>query len=200
MNSDFKIAMKHTLVYLLKVIIAAIVIGLLYKEQTLVTIILGLRIAYRINKYRVDKQNVVIPVIGMLVTGTLGTVIEYYGTKFGYWEYHDINTQLPKYLFFVWMLAFTFMYNLETKIFKSLSKPTRSKKLMYIFAIVLVFPTVGEIITIYFGVWTYYFPYKFWGVSPHTIVSIAMVHLLVNYVISIYCKKRLIKDVVLNPS
>lgn len=199
MTNETKKIYKIFTSYLLKVILGGILIGLLYKQQELIAILLVLRIVFRVYTYKRQKIDLKIPIIGMLITGALGTLIEYFGTKYNYWEYHDIDTQLPKYLFFVWMLAFIFMYNIERKVFVNLKKPSLSNKLIIIIGIVLVYPTLGEIITIQLGVWTYYFPYKFLGVSPHTIISIALVHLVINYILSIYCKKRNINDVVLNP-
>ena len=200
MTKGTKEIYKVITTYLIKVIIAGFAIGLLYKKQELVAIILGLRIIYRLYKYKVDKISLTVPIIGMLVTGTIGTIIEYYGTKYNHWEYHNISTQLPKYLFFVWMLAFTFMYNIERKVYVNLKNPTKLNKLLIVAGVVILFPTVGEIICINLGVWTYYAPYMFLGVSPYSIGAIAFVHLAINYVLSIFLKKTNIKDVILNPS
>lgn len=186
--------------YLFKVIVAGIIIGLLYKQQMVVLILLGLRIIYRLSKYKYQKQDVEIPFVGMILTGIVGTTIEYFGTKHGIWEYHDIDTQLPLYLFFVWMQAFTFMYNIEVGMIKNLPHLTAKQKMLVVLGVVILFPTVGEIMTIYFGVWTYYVPLKFLGVSPYTILAIAVTHLIINYIMTLYCKARNKENIVLNPA
>jgi len=188
---------RINLKYITYIVIAAIIIGILHKNETALLILLGFIVLYKILKEPKKSRGPLL--LGMIVTGTLGVIIEYFGTKWNYWEYHDVLGQLPTYLYFVWMLAFAFLYSLEKKIFTYYNQITTSKRILIFLLIVLIYPTLGEIVTIYFGVWTYYFPYQFYGVSYHTIISIAAVHIFINYLLSIYYKKMNIKDVVLNP-
>ncbi|WGH76360.1 hypothetical protein P8625_04125 [Tenacibaculum tangerinum] len=200
MKQLFRTNFKILMLYAIKVVIAGIIIGLLHEYQLLLVVILTARIIYRIynfKKHKVDNINIIIT--GMLITGVIGVTIEYFGTKYGYWEYHDINSQLPHYLLLVWMLAFSFMYNLERKVFIASESVTRKQKLYLVLFAVIVYPSLGEIASINLGVWTYYFPYKFFGITPHTIVAIAFVHMVINYAMGQYLKKKNIKDIVLNP-
>ncbi len=196
----FKTIFPVIISYTLKIILAGLIIGLLYRRENLLVIILALVLVYKIYKLTKDKStNIRLLIPGMLLTGFLGVVIEYFGTKLNYWEYHHISGQLPRYLLIVWMFAFMFMYNIEKKIFLSIENITPLKRKVIILFIVIVFPTIGEIVCINLGVWTYYYPYIFLGVSPYTIFYIALVHIIINYFISIYLKKKNIKDIVLNP-
>ena len=111
-----KTILPITISYILKISLAGLVIGFLYKRENLLVIILGLVLAYKTYKLTKDKSaNITLQISGMLLTGFLGVVIEYFGTELNYWEYHNISGQLPRYLLIVWMFAFMFMYNIEKK-------------------------------------------------------------------------------------
>lgn len=200
MYTDFKKVIPTIISYILKVSIAGLVIGLLYKQEVLLTIILAAVLIFKTIKVSKDPSaNLKLQIAGMVITGVLGVIIEYIGTSLGYWEYHNIAGQLPKYLLIVWMFAFMFMYNIEKKVFSIIKDTSIKKRLFFVIFIVVLYPTIGEIICINFGVWTYYYPYIFLGVSPYTITYIALVHLIINFCISTYLKHKNIKDIVLNP-
>lgn len=184
------------IVNLLKVVIAGIIIGLLRKQENLVLILLGALIIYDL--VRKSNHNKRLLLFGMLLTGTLGVIIESFGTYYNYWEYHDIRWNIPTYLFFVWMLAFRFLYSIERKMLLEFEGASYFKNILICSLIVIIYPTIGEIVTIYFGVWTYYVPYMFLGVSHYTILSIALVHLTINYLLSLYCKRVKVNDIVFN--
>jgi len=195
--NTIKMVCRINLNYIIKIIIAAIVIGYFHAQEDILLIALGLTVVYKLLKEPKNSRGLFL--LGMLLTGSLGVFIEYFGTKWNYWEYHDIQGQLPTYLYFVWMLAFAFLYSLERKVFTHFNQISSINRMSVCILILIVYPTLGEIITIYLGVWTYYFPYQFYGVSHHTILSIACVHILINYLLSIFYKRKNIKDVVLNP-
>ncbi len=188
---------RINLKYIIYIIIAGIIIGYLHAEEKVLLISLGFIIIYKLLKEAKGTRWLLL--LGMVVTAIIGVFIEYYGTKWNYWEYHDIQGQLPTYLFFVWMLAFAFLYSLERKIFTHYNQISTFKRMSIFMLIVLFYPTIGEMVTIYLGVWTYDVPYNFYGVSHHTVLSIAVVHIFINYLLAIFYKKMDIKNVVFNP-
>ena len=59
-------------------------------------------------------------------------------------------------------------------------------------------PTWGEIITIYLGVWTYHWPYKFMGVPLLAIILLMVFHMSIFMLYSFYCRKNNIINPVFN--
>ena len=133
---------------------------------------------------------------GMICTGIFGITIEYWGVSSGYWQYHNLSEgrNFPFWLFFSWILAFYFLYKLECRLLGFMKSKTLSAKLLLTMSISLIFPVLGEIITINLGVWTYYFPMQFFGVPLYAILGLITVHMLVNFLLVFICRKYNIWD------
>lgn len=133
---------------------------------------------------------------GMIFTGIFGTSAEYWGVSNGYWSYHDLSNarEFPYWLFFAWMLAFYFLYKLECRLIGFMKTKTLGAKLFLTISISMIFPVLGEIITIYLGVWTYHLPIKFLGVPLYAILGLITIHMVVNLFMVFICKKYNIQD------
>jgi hypothetical protein len=134
--------------------------------------------------------------IGMIVTGFGGMVGENWGVSNNYWEYHEVSKELPLWLPFAWMLAFYFLYSIESRLIAFLKNKTISNKLIIAFWLSLLVPAFGEVITINLGVWTYYWPYQIFGVPLYAFICLVFVHMLVYGILSFICKKWKINDIV----
>ena len=132
----------------------------------------------------------------MILTGFGGILGENWGVHNNYWKYHEVSRELPLWLPFAWMLAFYFLYSIESRMITFLKNKTMSNKLIIAFWLSLFVPAFGEVITINLGVWTYYWPYQVFGVPLYAFICLVFVHMLVYGILSFICKKWKIKDIV----
>tara|TARA_B110000046_G_scaffold66856_1_gene74788 strand:+ start:7326 stop:7928 length:603 start_codon:yes stop_codon:yes gene_type:complete len=185
---------------LIKLIIAGILIGVLKQYDLIIAILLFLKIVHNIYKeiIKPKKNKNWLLLIGMLLTGLGGIVGETWGVTNGYWEYHEVARKLPLWLSFAWMLAFHYLYKLERNLIPLLSNQTQRNKILLAIVLALILPAFGEVITIYLGVWTYYWPFQILGVPLYAFICLVFVHMLVYTILHFACKKYNIKDIVFN--
>lgn len=198
MISSKKIFLKEIGKALLKLILAGVVIGVFKKYDLILAILLFLKVVQNCYKEIVKpttNKNWIL-LIGMLLTGFGGIVGETWGVQNGYWEYHEVNRELPLWLPFAWMLAFHYLYKLERNLIPLLSNQTQKNKILFAIILSLILPAFGEMITIYLGVWTYYWPYQIFGVPLYAFICLVFVHMLVYTILHFICKKYQWKDTV----
>lgn len=190
----------ETLKALIKLIVAGILIGFLKEYDAVIAGILILKIIHNIYKEiikpKTDKNWLLL--VGMLLTGFGGIVGETWGVANGYWEYHKVARALPLWLPFAWMLAFHYLYKLERNLIPLLKSKSQKNKIFLALLLALILPAFGEVITIYLGVWTYYWPYQILGVPLYAFICLVFVHMLVYTILHLICKKYKIKDIVFN--
>jgi hypothetical protein len=195
--TNYKGFLIEILKAIIKLCIAGFLIGFLKSYDAIIAIILFLKILHVIYKnIIIAKTKNWILLIGMIVTGFGGMVGENWGVGNNYWEYHEVSKELPLWLPFAWMLAFYFLYSIESKLIAFLTNKTISNKLIIAFWLSLVVPAFGEVITINLGVWTYYWPYQIFGVPLYAFICLVFVHMLVYGILSFICKKWKINDIV----
>ena len=185
---------------IIKLIIAGVLIGVLKKHDVIIASIIVLKIVHNIYKeVIVPKTNKNwILIIGMLLTCFGGIVGETWGVANGYWEYHEVTRELPLWLPFAWMYAFHYLYKLEKNLIPLLQNQIQRNKILLAIILALVLPAFGEVITIYLGVWTYYWPYQILGVPLYAFICLVFVHMLVYTLLHFICKKYKINDIVFN--
>ena len=185
---------------IIKLIIAGILIGVLKAYDAIIAGILILKIAHNIYKEIIQpktNKNWLL-IIGMLFTGFGGIVGETWGVANGYWKYHEVTRELPLWLPFAWMLAFHYLYKLERNLIPILVNQSQKNKILLAIILALILPAFGEVITIYLGVWTYFWPYQIFGVPLYAFICLVFVHMLVYCILHFICKKYKIEDVVFN--
>ena len=165
-----------------KITIAGFLIGFLHQYDWLVALILFTKIAVEVYN-RVYKNKNYLFLVGILLTCIAGLIGEHWGVSNGFWEYHDVSRNLPLWLPFAWMLAFSFLYKLEVRTIPLLKDKSLRNKLILTLIYVVFFPAFGEIITIKTGVWTYYWPYQLFGVPLYAVLCLVFVHMMVNLVL-----------------
>ncbi|MBT7424756.1 MAG: hypothetical protein HN779_01770 [Flavobacterium sp.] len=195
--TNYKGFLIEILKAIIKLCIAGFLIGFLKSYDAIIAIILFLKILHVIYKNIItaETKNWIL-LIGMIVTGFGGMVGENWGVGNNYWEYHEVSKELPLWLPFAWMLAFYFLYSIESRLIAFLKNKTISNKLIIAFWLSLLVPAFGEVITINLGVWTYYWPYQIFGVPLYAFICLVFVHMLVYGILSFICKKWKIKDIV----
>ncbi len=185
---------------ILKLIVAGTLIGYFKKHDLIIAILLFSYILYKLYGYVIKPKTNKnwIFLIGMLLTGFGGLIGESWGVKNDYWEYHEVSRVLPLWLPYAWMLAFYYLYKLEGKLISLLKNQTQKNKILIAIILALILPAFGEVITIYLGVWTYYWPYQILGVPLYAFVCLVFVHMLVYIILHLICKKYKINDIVFN--
>lgn len=185
----------------IKLLIAGLLIGILKPHDGFIAFLLGLKVAFNIyyNVIKPKKERNWILLIGMIITGIGGIIGEIWGVSNGYWTYTLVNRALPLWLPFAWMLAFYFLYKLECRILPTLSNPNNQRnKIILAIVIALIFPAFGEMVTIYMGVWTYFWPYQLFGVPLYAFLCLVGLHMLIYLILHLICKKYQISDIVYN--
>ncbi|MGJ8742873.1 hypothetical protein [Polaribacter sp.] len=200
MISNKKLFFTAILKAIIKLIIAGILIGYLKEYDGIIALILILKIIHNIYKEilkpKTNKNYILL--IGMILTGFGGIVGETWGVHNGYWEYHKVTRELPLWLPFAWMLAFHYLYKLERALIPLITNQSQKNKIILAIILALILPAFGEVITIYLGVWTYYWPYQILGVPLYAFICLVFVHMLVYTILHVVCKKYKINDVVFN--
>jgi hypothetical protein len=183
----------------LKLVIGAIIIGVLHKYDTLLAVLLFLKIVHSIYKAKKNNTYGVMFTVGIIFTGLVGLLTEYIGTEYGHWHYHDVDTQLPNWLFFAWVGAFILMYGMEAKINQINPNLNPKNKQLIVLFMAFFFPSLGEMIAINLGTWTYYWPYQILKLPLLAFFGLTIIHYLIHVALSSICKKLQINDVVFNP-
>ena len=184
---------------MLKLILGGLLIGFFHQYDLILAILLILKITHSFLKNIRNKTFNSNLIFGFLLTAIIGYTCEYFGTKYQYWEYHDVATEIPKWVFFAWGAAFILMYQTELEINKKASHISSKTKKWLVLFMVAIFPTLGEIITINLGTWSYDMPYKIFGVPLAAVIALIIIHYAVNALLGVTSKKFGIKDLVFNP-
>lgn len=183
----------------LKLVFAGVLIGVLKEHDAIIAGLLILKLLYNLytEVWKPERKNYIL-IYGILLTCFGGIVGETWGVANGYWEYHEVSRSLPLWLPFAWMLAFHFLYKLERNLIPLLKNKSQKNKIILAIILALILPAFGEMITIYLGVWTYYWPFQLFGVPLYAFICLIFVHMLVYSILHYICKKYKIDDVVFN--
>lgn len=195
-----RIIARITTFFLLKLSAVGILIGVLYQYDFLLALILSAYACWRVfMHFRSDarvkgRPEVLLP--GMLITGALGLAAEIWGVSNGYWSYHDLDGErhLPYWLPIAWMCSFSFLYKLELELIQHIVPRTIRSKFALTVLVASIFPVLGEMIAINFGVWTYHWPMQFMGVPLYAVFCLVVLHLSVKSLLFVFCRVRGIDD------
>jgi len=157
--------------------IAGLVIHSLQDKDFILMLLLGFLCVVVYLKKR-KSPNSKIYFIGFIISAIGGFFAEHWGIANGLWEYHELpdGRNFPYWLPFAWGLAFYFLYDFEKRYVTTLQLKTLPAKIaLTIFASALL-PTVGEIVAVKTGVWTYYGSYKLLGIPLYAIALLVLFH------------------------
>lgn len=133
--------------------------------------------------------------LGFFVTAIGGVLAENWGIQSGLWTYHDLSDgrEFPYWLPLAWGLAFSFVYSFESFYIRTLKlKSFQSKIILTLLASALL-PTIGEIVTVQLGVWTYHWEYKLLGIPLYAIGLLCLFHtatFLLLSIVNVYWKTK----------
>lgn len=186
----------------MKLILAGAIIGIFHQYDLWVAVFLSVYLVYILSKkfYQNDKEKWIY-LIGILLTGICGVICESWGIYNQYWSYHNLenNRDFPYWLPIAWGLAFSFIYRLEKEIILIKNIQSHFKKVMLALFISMIFPTIGEIVVINLGAWSYHWPLQFLGVPLLAILLLMVFHTGVNLLLMFICRQLNISNVVFTP-
>lgn len=187
----------------LSLLIIGLIIGYFHEYDFFLLIFLCTSFLYRFFKdikTNPEKNKAYILLFGTLISGLLGVFAEIWGIENGYWVYYDLsdNRQFPYWLPLAWGLTFMFFYRIEENILRLVKINTLKTKILMVVLLSAILPTFGEIITIYFGVWNYTWPYQILGVPLLAIFLLVIFHSTIFFFFMFICKKYNIQNKVFN--
>lgn len=184
---------------LLKLVAAGTIIGLFHKQDLIVAgIFLAYLVYILVKQFEKNSSEKWIYLIGVIITSILGIICENWGVRNDYWSYHNLdnNREFPYWLPIAWGLAFTFIYKIEKEIINIKNIEAMSSKLLLALCVAVVFPTIGEIVVINLGAWSYHWPLQVLGVPLLAMFLLLVFHTGVNFLLMAICKKLKINNVV----
>lgn len=183
----------------MKLILAGAIIGIFHQYDLWVAFFLMTYLVYTlVKKFHQNDKEKWIYLIGILLTGTCGVICESWGIYNQYWSYHNLenNREFPYWLPIAWGLAFTFIYRLEKEIILIKNIQSHVKKVGLALFISMIFPTIGEMVVINLGAWSYHWPLQFLGVPLLAIFLLMVFHTGVNLLLMFICRQLNIRNVV----
>jgi len=172
--------------------IAGIVISVLHHLDLIVFFILAAFTALIYLRRRKSK-NFKIYCFGFLISAIGGIIAENWGIQSGLWTYHDLSNgrEFPYWLPLAWGLAFSFLYSFEQYYIKTLKLKSLKSKITLTLIVSALLPTVGEIVTVQLGVWTYHSGFKIVGIPLYAIGLLCAFHtatFLLLFTVNLYWK------------
>ncbi|MEX2591164.1 MAG: hypothetical protein WD426_00220 [Anditalea sp.] len=183
----------------IKLILAGAIIGIFHQYDHLVAGFLMIYLIYTLaRKIKDNDDEKWIYLIGVSLTSILGVACENWGISNQYWSYHNLdnNREFPYWLPIAWALAFTYIYRIEKEIILIKNIQSIPSKILLALIISMIFPTIGEMVVINFGAWTYHWPLQFLGVPLLAVILLMIFHTGINFMLMAICKQLKIKDVV----
>ncbi len=157
----------------LQILAAGLLLGFLHRWPLVLAGLLVLALATSfLRKYRRGVE-VRLLLLGTVLTLIVGTAAELWGTRSGYWTYHDlpVGRLLPAWVPVAWALAYHLIYGLEARL-AGFGRPLLAATLICAW-----FPWLGEVAAIASGVWTYHWPWRLAGVPILAVGLLIVAHL-----------------------
>ncbi|MDD3004602.1 hypothetical protein [Flavobacterium sp.] len=174
--------------------VAGVLISVLHSQDLLLMFILAAftGIVY-LRKRKLKHAKIYF--LGFAISAIGGILAETWGIESGLWTYHDLSQgrEFPYWLPFAWGLAFSFLYSFEDYYIQTLKLNSINTKIVLTLFSSILLPTVGEIITVQLGVWTYNSEYKLFGIPYYAMGLLGLFHtstFLVLYWVNVYWKTQ----------
>lgn len=184
---------------IIKLVLAGAIIGIFHRYDLYVAVFLLVYLLYTLSKkFIANDPEKWIFLIGIGLTSVLGIICEKWGIHNGYWSYHNLENdrEFPFWLPVAWGLAFSYIYRIEKEIIIIKDIKSIYSKILLALGIAMFFPTVGEMVVINLGAWTYHWPLQFLGVPLLAIFLLMVFHTGVNFLLIAICRKLKIQNVV----
>jgi hypothetical protein len=136
-------------------------------------------------------------VFGFILTLTAGTLIEIWGTSYGYWTYLNLpeHTTIPFWVPFAWGLAYRSLYRLERTLLYHFKFETTIKRWVYCIILpAIILPVIGEAFVIYYETWVYSWQPQIMGVPVLAVVLLGLFHVCVFLIMLKICRIYSIND------
>lgn len=204
MNENRKKLVVFLIKYSFILVAAGVFIGMFHRWDQWVAVVLAIGLAFRLYRKRnmpADEKKIYY--LGLILSAGLGSLCEFWGTSNGYWQYHNLDDgrNFPLWLPFAWASAFGFLYSIEQQIISLGTVNSAQTKILITIIVAAIFPTIGEIVTIHLGVWTYYWDYQLLGVPALAIFLLVVFHTGIYLFLKQVCiRKNINSPVFYSPS
>jgi len=151
-----------------------------------------------VRKFKQNDEEKWVYLIGVSLTSLLGIICESWGVSNQYWSYHNLdgNREFPYWLPVAWAWAFAFIYSVEKQIIQIKNIHSTSSKVGLAMVIAMIFPTIGEMVVINLGAWSYHWPLQFFGVPLLAIFLLIVFHVGISFLMAIILRRFKIDNVV----
>ena len=195
----FRFIAKNTI----KLILAGVIIGGFHRYDLIVALFLLSYLVYTlIRKFEQNDEEKWVYLIGVILTSLLGIICETWGVSNQYWSYHNLgdSREFPYWLPVAWAWAFAFIYSIEKQIIQAKNIQSTSSKMALAIVIAMIFPTMGEIVVINLGAWSYHWPLQFFGVPLLAIFLLIVFHVGISFLMAVILRRFKIDNVVFSPA
>lgn len=178
---------------LIALVLAGVIIHLLQSRDFIMMLVLAV-ITVLVYFRKRKSKSVKLFFLGFTLSAIGGVLAENWGISNGLWEYHDLpdGRTFPYWLPFAWGHAFTFLYSFEAFFIREFKINTLGGKVLLTILCSMILPVIGEIVTVYLDVWTYYGDFKILGIPLYAIGLLALFHTgiyFVLYALNLYWKQ-----------
>ena len=180
-------------------ILAGVIIGSFHRYDLMVALFLFSYLVYTlVRKFKQNDEEKWVYLIGVSLTSLLGIICESWGVSNQYWSYHNLdgNREFPYWLPVAWAWAFAFIYSVEKQIIQIKNIHSTSSKVGLAMVIAMIFPTIGEMVVINLGAWSYHWPLQFFGVPLLAIFLLIVFHVGISFLMAIILRRFKIDNVV----
>lgn len=184
---------------IIKLILAGVIIGGFHRYDLIVALFLLSYLVYTlVCKFKQNDEEKWVYLIGVSLTSLLGIICEFWGVSNQYWSYHNLdgNREFPYWLPVAWAWAFAFIYSIEKQIIQIKNIQSTSSKVILAMVIAMVFPTIGEIVVINLGAWSYHWPLQFFGVPLLAIFLLMVFHVGISFLMAVILRRFKIDNIV----
>lgn len=186
----------------IKLILAGVIIGGFHQYDLIVALFLLSYLVFTlIRKFKQNDKDKWVYLIGVSLTSLLGIICESWGVYNQYWSYHNLdnNREFPYWLPVAWAWAFAFIYSIEKQIIQVKNIQATSSKVVLAAILAMIFPTVGEIVVINLGAWSYHWPLQFFGVPLLAIFLLVVFHVGISFLMAVILRRFKINNIVFSP-
>ena len=184
------------------VVVMGVLIGVFHQWHVLLGgLLFGFMILYPIRSLAQKTENtpqLLLTVAGMGLNLVAGTLVELWGTHNGHWTYWDLppGVMVPFWVPVAWAWAYKVVHKVETILLENYPAEGIRKWAFLIILPSIVIPTLGELVAINLGVWSYHWQPQIWGMPPLAAVLLGVFHVFVFWLMKWVCGLMRVTDAV----
>lgn len=184
------------------VAVTGVLIGVFRQWHVLLGgLLFGFWLLYLIRRWSqnpADAPHLLLAAVGMGLNLVAGTLVELWGTQNGHWTYWDLppGVMVPFWVPVAWAWAYKVVHKVETILLESYPAEGIRKWTLFIILPSIAIPTLGELVAINLGVWSYHWQPQIWGMPPLAAALLGVFHVFVFWAMKRVCALMRVNDLV----